>query len=307
MKILLTGATGMVGRNVSEAAIFKKHELLTPSHKELDLLNPSAVSDLLSQETPDMIIHAAGIVGGIQANIKSPVTFLADNAQMGISLIMAAKKASVKCLLNLGSSCMYPKNIETPIKESMLLSGPLEPTNEGYALAKILTAKLCAYVSETNRDLLYKTVIPCNLYGRHDNFNENASHLIPSVINKLHLAKIRGTQTVSIWGNGLAKREFMYASDFANFLGHAVDDFANLPQYMNVGLGKDYTIDQYYETIASVVGFQGNFSHDLTRPAGMKRKLVDITQQRSFGWTHSTTLITGLKHSYAFFLERNDY
>lgn len=299
--MLLTGSTGMVGRNILEHANISKFDWLTPSSKELNLLNFSEVDNYISSNMPDIIIHTAGKVGGIEANMALPVSFLVENIDMGRNLIIGAKNNGVKRLLNLSSSCMYPRNAKNPLNENIILTGELEPTNEGYALAKIFTTKLCEYINKEDNDFAYKTVIPCNLYGRFDKFNPKHSHMLPAVIKKLHDAKERKKKEIDIWGDGLAKREFMYAGDFADFIFFAIENFHEMPQNINVGLGHDFTINEYYKVISSVIGYDGKFVHDLSKPVGMKQKLVDTAKLNEFGWNYSTSLERGIEKTYEYY------
>ena len=300
MKVLITGSRGMVGQNILEHHKSSNYELLTPSRSELNLLDALDVKCYLSDNKPDIIVHAAGVVGGIQANIAEPVRFLVDNMQMGLNLLMAAKHAGITKFMNLSSSCMYPKDARNPLPEELILKGELEPTNEGYALAKVVSTRLCEYINRENSKYLYKTVIPCNLYGRNDKFDPKHSHMIPAVIQKVYEAKQDGLQEVDIWGDGLARREFMYAGDLADFVFYAIQNFEMMPQNINVGLGHDYTINEYYREIASVVGFKGKFVHDLTKPVGMKQKLVDNSKLKDFGWSHTTSLREGLEQTFEY-------
>ena len=229
---------------------------------------------------PDCIIHAAGRVGGIQANMARPADFLTDNMYMGLNLIDGARTVGIPRLINIGSSCMYPRNAKNPLREGQILTGTLEPTNEGYALAKISAARLCQYVRSENPDLAYHTLIPCNLFGRHDSFAAGKSHLIPAIIVKIHDALQQKSEEVEIWGDGTARREFMYAGDFAESVWTCVDKQQSLPGEMNIGIGVDHSINDYYHAVADVVGWDGKFVHDLTKPVGMKQKLVDVTKQK---------------------------
>jgi nucleoside-diphosphate-sugar epimerase len=301
MKILLTGSRGMVGRNIAEHYRASDHVILSPTSAMLNLLEAEAVKNYISVNKPDMIIHAAGIVGGIQANMAQPVRFLLDNMQMGLNVLVAAKACNVKNFMNLGSSCMYPRDAENPLSEYMIARGELEPTNEGYALAKIVSAKLCEYMATEDASKNYKTIIPCNLYGRYDKYDPQHSHLIPAVIRKLDEAKREGQKTVDVWGDGKARREFMCAGDLADFVFFAIDRFDEMPQNLNVGLGHDYSITEYYEAVALVVGFDGSFEHDLSKPVGMKQKLVDITELNDFGWHYKTQLADGIRQAYDFY------
>lgn len=303
MRILLTGAGGMVGRNLLEHPLAGLYQWLTPSSTELDLCVAGSVADYLRTTRPDMIIHCAGYVGGIQANLREPVRFLVDNLDMGRNLLMAARDAGITRLINLGSSCMYPRNAANPLREEAILSGELEPTNEGYALAKIAVQRLCEYLHRENPRLNYKTLIPCNLYGRWDKFDPAHSHMIPAVIRKLHEAMISGANSVEIWGDGLARREFMYAGDIADAILYAIKHFDTTPALINIGLGHDYSINEYYQVIAEVVGYQGQFIHNLSKPVGMRQKLVDISRQTAWGWAPRVSLQEGIRASYQFFLQ----
>ncbi|MGP9765415.1 GDP-L-fucose synthase family protein [Halomonas sp. AOP13-D3-9] len=306
MKILLTGSSGMVGKNILEHPAAENHEFITPSSKELNLLDLQAVRAFYKQHQPDCVIHAAGRVGGIQANMANPVGFLVDNTLMGVNVINSAHEAGIKHLLNLASSCMYPRAAANPLQEDDILKGELEPTNEGYALAKITATRLCEYISRTDKDAQFCTLIPSNLYGRYDKFDPANSHMIPAVIRKVHEAKVAGSQEVEIWGDGEARREFMYAQDLADFIFLIIEKMAQqteVPELMNVGLGRDYSINQYYKAVADVIGYQGEFVHDLTRPVGMRQKLIDSSVANSLGWKADNTLVDGIEKTYRYFIE----
>lgn len=302
MKILITGSRGMVGRNVIEHASACKHDILSPTSAELNLLDSESVQNYININKPDIVIHAAGIVGGIQANMAEPVRFLVDNMQMGLNILMSAKACGVKRFMNLGSSCMYPRDAKNPLSEDLILKGELEPTNEGYAIAKVASTRLCEYINREDSSFLYKTVIPCNLYGKHDKFDPEYSHMIPAVIRKINNAKNQNLKSIDIWGDGLTRREFMYAADFADFVYYAIENFEAMPQNINVGLGHDYTINEYYQEIADVVGYQGDFSHDLSKPTGMQQKLIDDIKLKGFGWQYQTSLEQGIQKTYDYFL-----
>ena len=300
--LLLTGGSGMVGRNILEHPAAGDWTILAPASRELDLTDAGAVTDYVAAHKPDLVIHAAGQVGGIQANMAHPVAFLERNTAMGRNIIMAAYQSGVRNLLNLASTCMYPRAAENPLREEMILTGALEPTNEGYALAKIMATRLCQYIRREDESAQYKTLIPCNLYGRHDKFDPKHSHLLPAIIHKVHLAKENGEKTVEIWGDGTARREFMYAGDLADAVMKAASDIESLPELMNCGLGHDHTINAYYETVADVIGWDGEFTHDLSKPVGMKQKLCSTDRQDGWGWTAPTTLRDGVKITYDFYL-----
>lgn len=302
-KVLLTGANGMVGRNLRDHPAVKEYALLAPSRAELDLTNPQATADYIAHHAPDLIIHTAGKVGGIQANMSAPVEFLDSNIMIGRNVIMGAKAAAVPRLINLASSCIYPADGHNPLHESSILTGALEPTNEGYALAKIFALRLCEYISRTS-DLSYKTLIPCNLYGPYDTFTPGISHLLPAVIAKVYAAKNENAETVEIWGDGTARREFMYAGDAADGIWRAVSQFDSLPSVMNLGSGKDHSVNGYYAAAAQAFGWMGNFTHDLSKPVGMKQKLVDVSRQKEWGWEPQTSLAQGILKTADFYIER---
>ena len=301
--ILLTGGSGMVGSNIINHNFSQNYKILSPTSSDLNLLNYKDLEDYIKFNKPELVIHAAGIVGGIKANINYPVRFLVENMQMGLNILMASKTQKVKKFINLSSSCMYPKNASNPLLEDSILKGELEPTNEGYALSKITSTRLCEYISREDSSFLYKTVIPCNLYGKYDDFSYENSHMIPGVIKKIHDAKNKNLEFVNIWGDGLARREFMYAADIADFIYYAVENFNKMPQNINVGLGLDYSIIEYYKIIADVIGYKGKFNHDMTKPTGMNRKLIDDKRLNEFGWSHQTSLETGIKETYKYFLD----
>lgn len=292
----------MVGRNIIEHSACSQYEILSPTSKELDLLDIPSLRSYINANKPEMIIHAAGIVGGIQANIAHPVKFLVGNMYMGLNVLTVAKESGIKKFMNLSSSCMYPKYAQNPLSENLILDGELEPTNEGYAIAKVTSTRLCEYINREDESFLYKTVIPCNLYGKYDKFDPEHSHMIPAVIKKINDANNNNLKSITIWGDGLARREFMYASDFADFVFHAIDHFEKMPQNINVGLGCDYTINEYYQKITDAVGYQGEFTHDLSRPTGMHQKLIDDTKLIEFGWQHQTSLEQGIQKTYEYFL-----
>lgn len=303
--MLLTGGGGMVGRNVQDHASARNWTIFAPRSVELDLTDADAVDAYMSDLRPELVVHAAGRVGGIQANMASPVAFLEENMAIGRNVIMGARKAGVGTVINLASTCMYPAQAENPLREEMILTGPLEPTNEGYALAKIMAMRLCDYIRQEDTVAQYKTLIPCNLYGPYDKFDPKNSHLLPAIIYKVHQAKLNNEAEVEIWGDGTARREFMYAGDLADAIWKAVEDSAALPGAMNIGLGIDHSINEYYATVADVIGWQGSFTHDLSRPVGMKQKLCSTERQIKWGWTAPTSLHDGIAQTYHHYLEHH--
>jgi len=302
-RILLIGGSGMVGRNVREHPGFVGHEIVAPTREEVDLLDRFAVADVIRAVRPGLIVHAAGRVGGIAANQGDQAGFLSENLTMGVNLLTEAVEQGVPRFLNISSSCIYPRDAPNPLREEALFSGPPEPTNEGYALAKLTVLRLGELLSRQHGGFRCVSLIPCNLYGRWDHFEPERSHLVPAVVRKLHDAKVAGHSEVDIWGDGSARREFMLASDLAGFVAAAVVRFEDLPERVNVGVGRDHSVNEYYEAAARVVGYEGGFTHDLSRPVGMRRKLVDIRVQDSLGWIPPTDLESGLEATYRFFLE----
>ena len=298
----------MVGRNILEHPLAEQYEIIAASSQAIDLTDSEATLRFISDANPDVVIHAAGRVGGIQANIANPVDFLVTNIDIGRNVIMSAYKAGVPRLINLASSCMYPRLASNPLSENLILHGALEPTNEGYALSKIFSTLLCEYINRENQNTIkskatFKTLIPCNLYGRHDKFNPQHSHLIPAIIHKIHQAKLNGLKEVDIWGDGNARREFMYSGDIADAIFKGLKDFDQLPDVMNIGIGHDNSINDYYAVAAKVIGWHGKFVYDTTKPVGMKQKLVDITRQRNWGWMPTTSLTLGIEKAYQYYLE----
>ena len=299
-KVLLVGASGMVGKNVLEQHSNKNFDFITPSSSELNLLDSNNVNQFIEHVSPEIVIHGAARVGGIQSNISNPIAYFSDNLEMGINLIKSSKDLGIKKLINIGSSCMYPSSFSVPIKESDLLSGKFEKTNEAYAISKVTVAKYCEYISE-NSDFDYKTIIPCNLYGRFDKFGDHNSHMVAAVIKKIYKAKLNNDPFVEIWGDGKVRREFMYAGDFASFILYALENFDKMPQYINVGTGKDYTIIEYYMLISELIGYSGDFKFKLDAPVGMKRKLVNIDLLNKFGWNSTTDLKNGILNTIQYY------
>jgi len=302
MRVLVTGGSGMVGSNLREALKSLGTEVIAPNQEELDLTRQDDVSSYIRKNQPDAVIHCAGLVGGIQANIARPYDFAMQNISMGSNIVNSCIESGVEKLFNLGSSCMYPKEGENPLKEEMILSGPLEPTNEGYAIAKIAVSRLCNY-SNSQFGTDFKTIIPCNLYGKYDDFDLKKAHLIPGVIHRMHVHNDSGEGPITIWGDGSARREFMYASDMADFVCFALSNYISVPEEINLGLGFDFTVKEYYEMIAEEIGYKGDFEFDLSRPTGMKQKLVDTSKQEEMGWKPPTDTKEGIRKTYRFFMD----
>lgn len=293
----------MVGRTLLEYLDPSKWTIAAPAREELDLTNAQATAAYVADFRPDAVVHAAGRVGGIQANIAAPVDFLVANTDIARNIIMAADAAGVQRFVNLASSCVYPRDRAMALREEDILRGELEPTNEGYAIAKIFALRLCQYLNRQEGSARFKTLIPCNLYGPNDHFEPEVSHLVAATVRKIAEAKEQGRDTVEIWGDGTARREFLYAGDLADAIVRALENFESLPELMNVGLGYDYSIREYYEEAALAIGWHGRFTYDTTKPVGMRRKLVDVTRQTEWGWRPVTSLRDGLSATYRRFQE----
>lgn len=286
MRVLLTGGSGMLGGSLRRLApeIAPELDLLAPSRAELPLTDAAAVSDWLADNPVDAVIHAAARVGGIQANIADPVGFLSENLAMNDAVIMGAHRAGVGRFVFLGSSCMYPRDYRQPLVESDVLAAPLEPTNEGYALSKITGARLCDYISRQVPGRAYRTLIPCNLFGTGDHFGSAASHLIAAVITKVIDARDAGLDQVEIWGSGQARREFLDVDHLSRFILTRLPDLGALPGLLNIGAGADHSVDDYYRMVADLAGWDGQFTHDRSKPEGMMAKLMSSAEAQAIGY-----------------------
>lgn len=292
----------MVGRNSREHPLAKQHDIIAPVRPELDLLNFAEVKKSMKDAKPEVVVHTAGRVGGIIANMNAQGDFLIENFEMGKNLVMAAKELGVKKFINLGSSCIYPKTAPNPLKEESMLSGKFEPTNEGYGLAKMAVLKLCEFLSAQDKSLQYKTLIPPNLFGRYDNFDAVTSHFPAGVIRKIHQAVQAKKTSVELWGDGTARRELMSAHDLAGAIWFALDHLAQLPPVVNVGVNHDITILEYYQAAAEVIGFTGEWQFLLDKPVGMKQKIMDSQFFHQLGFKPTKSLRDGIKDSYDYFL-----
>jgi len=300
-KIFVAGHRGMVGSALVrrlEAEGFKN--LLTRDRSKLDLASESAVAKFFAEERPTIVIVAAAKVGGIKANNDFPVEFLLDNLLIQNNVIRSAYESGVRKLLFLGSSCIYPKFAPQPIPETSLLDGPLEPTNEAYAIAKIAGIKLCqAYNREYGANFI--SAMPTNLYGPNDNFDLETSHVLPALLRKAHEAKTRKDQKLIVWGTGKPRREFLHVDDLASACLLLLEKYDS-PEIINVGCGEDVSIRELAELICDVVGFNGELAWDTTKPDGTPRKLLDVTKLRALGWKPAITLRNGVASTYEWFL-----
>lgn len=301
-KIYVAGHTGMVGsaivRQLQNAGYTN---IICKTHGELDLTRQAEVEVFFASEKPDYVFVAAAMVGGIDANIKYPANFLMENMQIQCNILSSAFKFSVKKLLFLGSSCIYPCKAEQPIREEMLLTGPLESTNEGYALAKIAGLRQCQYYKR-QYGANFISVMPCNLYGYNDNFDISRSHIVPALIRKFHSAKVNNLNSVTIWGTGKAFRELLFADDMADACLFVMNNYSG-EEFLNIGYGKDFTVMEIAEMIKEVVGFNGKILTDSSKPEGMHRKIVDSSKINELGWKPLTLINDGLDLTYHWFLE----
>jgi len=312
-KIYIAGHRGLVG-----SAIVRQLEsrgftnLLMRTHKELDLTNQAQVQNFFQQENPDYVILAAAKVGGIHANNTYPADFIYQNMMIEANVINSAYENKVKRLLFLGSTCIYPKAVEQPMREDALLTDVLEPTNEPYALAKIAGIKLCeSYNRQHGTD--FRSVMPTNLYGINDNFHPENSHVIPALMRRFHEAKVNNDAEVVVWGTGKAMREFLYVDDMAAASLFVLEldeqtyqaNTKSMLSHINVGTGKDVTIREMAETMKQVVGFKGKLSFDTTKPDGAPRKLIDVSRLSNMGWNYSVDLKDGLTKTYEWYLGRD--
>jgi GDP-L-fucose synthase len=302
-KIFVAGHRGLVGSAIWRELTSQGYTgLLGRSRSELDLLNPQAVLQFYQQEKPELVFIAAAKVGGIHANNSYPADFLYQNLQIQNNLIHGAHVAGVKKLLFLGSSCIYPKLAPQPLKEEYLLSGPLEPTNEWYAVAKIAGIKMCqAYRRQFGSDFI--SAMPTNMYGPNDNYDLNNSHVLPALIRKFHEAKVRGDKEVICWGTGKPLREFLYADDLARACVFLMENYRE-EQFINVGFGSDLSIKELAETVKRVIGFPGEIVWDSSKPDGTPRKLMDSSRLFALGWRPQVNLEEGIRLSYQDFLKR---
>jgi len=300
-RIFVTGHLGMVGSAIVRRLAGTGCTVLTATRAELDLRRQSDVEAWMQQQRPDAVIVAAGKVGGIHSNNVYPADFIYDNLMIEANTIHAAHLTAVRKLLFLGSSCIYPKEAPQPIVEDALLTGPLEPTNEWYAVAKIAGIKLCqAYRRQHGRDFI--SAMPCNLYGPNDNFHPENSHVIPALIRRFHEAKEKGAEEVVCWGSGRPRREFLHVDDLADGCVMLLQQYSDHMQ-VNVGTGADITIRELSETVARVTGFRGRITWDSSKPDGTMLKRMDTTKIESMGWRPTIPLEQGLTEMYRWFKE----
>lgn len=302
-KVFVTGHNGLVGSAIKRKLHETGHsEIITASRDELDLRSQCQVNDFFNEKKPEYVIHAAGKVGGIWVNNNYPAEFIYDNLIMAANVIHSAYNAGVKKLLFLGSSCIYPRMAPQPIREDYFMTGPLEPTNEAYAIAKISGIELCKFYRKQYK-VDFISAMPTNLYGINDNFDLKTSHVLPALIRKFHEAKVNNEKKVVIWGTGKPRREFMYVDDLADALIFLMNHYSD-EEHINVGTGEDVEIGELASIIKHVVDFKGDIEHDLTKPDGMPRKLLDVNKLHQLGWHHETELHQGIENVYRWYREQ---
>ena len=296
----------MLGRHLKTELELLGHEVVAPNSSELDLRDARATSELMEYTAPDAVIHSAAKVGGIQANIEAGGMFLTANLAIDHSVIFGAKDLGIKNFVYIGSSCMYPANRMEPLQVSDILSGPLEPTNASYALAKISGTK-AVEAFDAIENFNWKTFVASNLYGPGDHFDTARSQLLAAIISKVQVAKEEESNQIVMWGDGKVRREFTYVIDFAKWVGVSISNLQNLPSIMNVGCGEDFTVQEFYNIVMSELGFEGELIADLSKPNGNLRKLMDSSIARSFGWNPSTTINKGIVETHRWLLENRTH
>jgi GDP-L-fucose synthase len=299
-RVFVAGHTGMAGSAIVRRLRQEPCNVLVAERSELDLTRQDQAEHYLSATRPDVVIMAAGRVGGILANDQYPANFLADNLAMELNCVHVSHLVGVQKLVFLGSTCIYPRLAKQPMSEDQLLTGELEPTNEWYAIAKIAGVKLCeAYRRQYGNDFV--SVMPTNLYGPGDNYHPQHSHVVAALIRRFHEAKMTNASTVVVWGTGTPQREFLYVDDFADACVFVLKNYSG-SQFINIGFGEDLTIAEFARTVAEVVGFRGKIVFDPSKPDGTPRKLVDVSRLSAMGWKAKVSLREGLEKAYADFL-----
>jgi GDP-L-fucose synthase len=302
-RVFVAGHAGMAGSAIVRRLEREDCDIIFASRRDLDLRQMDAVDRFMAQAKPDAVFVAAGKVGGIRANATFPADFLADNIAIALNTISSAHRHAVKKLIYLGSSCIYPRLASQPMSPDMLLTGPLEPTNQWYAIAKIAGIKLCeAYRLQHGADFV--SVMPTNLYGPGDNYHPEHSHVPAALIRRFHEAKINGDTCVTVWGSGAPRREFLAVDDLADACVFVMRSYSDLP-FLNIGTGEDLTIADFAKLVAQVVGYLGSISFDTSQPDGAPRKLLDVSGINGLGWKAATPLRDGLQQMYADFLRRH--
>ncbi len=293
-KILITGSSGMLGMDLVKRLNFK---VFTPNRKNLNLFDFNKIKKYLKKNKINFVIHCAAKVGGIQDNVNNQLEYLVDNLNINKNIIMASYECGIKNFINISSSCVYPKNYNSKLREEFIFKGNFEPTNEGYAVSKFLSIEICKFISQ-KKNYNYKTLIPTNLYGPGDNYDLEKSHLLAAIIRKLYEAKKKNIKNIEIWGDGKAKREFMYVSDLSSAILFSLKYFDKIPNILNIGTGVDYTVKNYYKIASKIIYPEAKFYFNKNKPSGMQRKLLDISKVHKLGWKPKIKLREGIKKTF---------
>lgn len=304
-KIYVAGHRGLVGSGIVRSLEQKGYtNLLLRTRAELDLMDQAAVQSFFETEKPEYVIDSAARVGGIKANMTYPTEFLYENLQIQNNILWAAKNNSVQKLLFLGSSCIYPRDAPQPMNEDSFMQGKPEPTNEAYAYAKICGMKLCEYIYEEH-GMKFISCMPTNIYGENDNFDPETSHVIPSLMRRIHEAKINNTPEVVVWGTGVSRREFLHVDDLADAITWLLENYED-KQFLNIGTGEDISIKELALMLKDLIGYTGELVFDATKPDGMPKKLLDVKRLHDAGWHHTIQFEDGLKRTYDWYLDNVD-
>ena len=302
--IFITGAHGMLGKNLTHKfnnKSFSNFKIFSPTKKEVNLLNLNKIKQFITRNKIDTVIHCASLVGGILDNKNKLKEYLINNTEINKNILIASSSLGVKNFINIGSSCMYPKNVRSFLKESMIFDGKLEPTNEGHALSKIFSAKLCSYIDEGNKEFNYKTLVPCNLYGDYDNFDLESSHFVPAIIRKIYEAKKYNQDVIEIWGDGKSKRECMHVKDLVDAIVFCMHRIENIPTIINIGTGKDHSIFEIYKMAAKIMKIECDWTFNKKMPTGMRRKVLNVKLINGLGWHSKIDIEKGLRSTFDFY------
>ena len=300
--VLVTGASGMLGQHLVPMLEAKGHIVLRPSQNEVDLTNWEAVSKYIQSNPIDIVVHGAAYVAGIASSTTMKHHSFDINVTMGLNLIRSCIQHGVQRILNVGSATVYPSDAPQPLTESSLGEGAFEGPIEGYALSKYVVYRACAMANEQH-NVSFKTVLPCNLYGPYDNFSIETGHMLPAILHRMHQAKEQGNVPIVIWGDGSAKREFLYAPDLADFICFSLDNFDDLPEVMNVGSGVEISVNEMHQHMADITGYSGEFKHDLDKPVGRLRRYLNLQNQQRLGWYPKTPFEEALAITYEYLRE----
>ena len=285
--VLVTGGSGMLGRHLVPLLEKTGHIVYSPNREELDLTDSIATSNYMETINIDTVIHCAAYVSGIASSTTTKHHSFDSNVMMGLNLIRACIEHGINNMINVGSATVYPNDAPQPLREDSLGDGAFEGPIEGYALSKYVVYRACVMANEQH-GVSFKTIHPCNLFGPYDNFSLETGHMLPAILHRMHQAKENGNKPIVIWGDGSAKREFLYGPDLADFLNTALSRFSELPEVMNVGSGVEVSVNEMHQYMAKVIGYDGELQHDLTRPVGRKRRYLELSKQKEFGWSPKT-------------------